>query len=93
MHTKGEWSYYIAKDDLSAQIYTTKFSNPIAVVNSYSYGNGPSRAERNANARLLSSAPELLEALQKIEQQLDYGQIDMALSIARAAIQSATRTA
>lgn len=36
------------------------------------------------------AAPDMLAVLNKIEQQLDYGQLDAALKIARAAIAKAT---
>lgn len=39
---------------------------------------------------LIAAAPELLEALHKIEQQLDYGQIDAARRLATDAIAKAT---
>lgn len=42
--------------------------------------------EMRANARLIAAAPELYQAVVQAEQQLDYGQIDAALSILRAAI-------
>jgi hypothetical protein len=45
--------------------------------------------EMTANALLIASAPDLLEALEKIEQQLTYGQIDAALHIAQQAINEA----
>ena len=40
-----------------------------------------------ANARLIAAAPDLVVMLEKIEQQLDYGQSDAALKLARAALQ------
>lgn len=42
-----------------------------------------------ANANLIAAAPEMLEALHKIEQQLDYGQIDAARRLATDAIAKA----
>lgn len=40
-------------------------------------------------ARLFAAAPDLLAALEQIEQQLDYGQSEAALRIARAALAKA----
>ena len=41
------------------------------------------------HARLIAAAPKMLDALEQIEQQLDYGQISMALKIARLIIAEA----
>ncbi len=46
-------------------------------------------AEQRANARLIAAAPEMLNALHKAEQQLDYGQFDAAQDVLRAAIAKA----
>jgi hypothetical protein len=42
-----------------------------------------------ANARLIAAAPSMLDALERAEQQLDYGQYDAAMGILRAAITAA----
>ncbi len=42
--------------------------------------------EAHANALLIAAAPALRDALEKAEQQLDYGQVDAALVIIRAAL-------
>lgn len=52
-------------------------------------GNEAKCEERDANARLIAASPTMLDALEKAEQQLDYGQVDAALKIIRAALSSA----
>ena len=44
---------------------------------------------KEANAALIAAAPDMLAALEKAEQQLDYGQFDVAQDILRAAIAKA----
>ncbi len=71
-HTPGPW-----------RIQATIYSRQPQIVNEH----GAFVADTDAhNAHLIAVAPEMLEALEKIEQQLDYGQIQAALIIARAAI-------
>jgi hypothetical protein len=50
------------------------------------HGDQDERPEGAANARLIEAAPELLDALERIEQQLNYGQTAAAHDIACAAL-------
>lgn len=54
------------------------------------YSCGDYRKER-AEAHVMAAAHEMLDALQKAEQQVDYGQYDAAQDIMRAAIAKATK--
>jgi hypothetical protein len=49
--------------DTCRTIYAKGYEQPICRVDSYSKGFGPEKAERDANARLIAAAPDLLEAL------------------------------
>ena len=48
-----------------------------------------SREERDTRAKLLADRAELVAALERIEQTLDYGQFSNALTLARAALAKA----
>jgi hypothetical protein len=75
-HTPGPW-----------RIQTTIYSKQPLIVNEH----GAFVADTDAhNAYLIAAAPDMLAALERIEQQLDYGQTAAALAIARAAIAKAT---
>ena len=67
-HTQGPWKAHIAHADLMthADFVCTESGLHICDVASY----GQSSEKRNANARLISAAPELFEALREIESEL-----------------------
>ena len=95
-HTKGAW--HIGEGNGEGSIFAdsgrTRLESdgttlyPICEIN-----NGWNEAEDAANARLIASAPELLEALRVAESELRYHAATRnseALTIVRAAIQKAT---
>ena len=95
-HTKGAW--HIGEGNGEGSIFAdsgrTRLESdgttlyPICQVN-----NGWNEAEDAANARLIATAPELLEALRVAESELRYHAATRnseALNIVRAAIQKAT---
>ena len=59
-HTKGEW---IAKD---GQIYPQETGKTLALIPYFDEGN----EEHEANQKLIAAAPDLLEALMKIRNEL-----------------------
>lgn len=67
-HTAGPWMVYreAAIDYRPCQIFSQKYESQIALL----CGGGPDKAicgpEERANARLIASAPELLEALKAV---------------------------
>jgi hypothetical protein len=61
-HTKGPWSHPIC--DVAAGIFAELDGQEIQLCRTI---NGRSEEEREANARLIAAAPELLEALDKAE--------------------------
>jgi hypothetical protein len=98
-HTKGAW--HIGEGNGEGSIFAdsgrTRFESggttlyPICEIN-----NGWNEAEDAANARLIATAPELLEALRVAESELRYHAATRnseALTIVRAAIQKATEDA
>lgn len=64
-HTKGEWVLDVAPTSLESTITSTN-GKRICDVKSYRdiYFNDPCEEERDANAKLIAAAPELLDACQ-----------------------------
>ena len=63
--TPGPWSAAAVREGTVVYIQSGQAAR-IADVHSFSHGFGPSRMERDANARLIAAAPDLLAALQAI---------------------------
>lgn len=91
-HTPGLWSTRRSNGDRVVYIQSGQCSR-IADVHSFYRGFGPTRAERDANARLIVAAPVLLEALTELYHKTICGTDDerhAALAAAWAAISEAT---
>ena len=78
-HTQGPWVVKFQESKRGTTHYTDKYwhdqwvikgpdkkHSPVATVRVAGYGMGPSMAVREANARLIAAAPDLLAALEKI---------------------------
>ncbi len=90
-HTPGPWNYHV--DNQSEYTHTiTAVSRPATSPIIADVVKHPSS---EANARLIASAPELLEALENIVDALDMGLHELALAklTARAVITMATEEA
>lgn len=61
--TPGPWE--AVNRDTCQFIYAKGYERAICQVDSYSKGFGPDRDERDANAHLIASAPDIYEALEK----------------------------
>ena len=85
-HTPGPWTigaeYPAPAGGKDVEINAKDHGALALVVVEMESGERPE--ELAANARLIAKAPSMLTALEQIEQQLDYGQSDAALKIARA---------
>lgn len=68
--TPGPWESF--NRDTCQVIYAKGYERAICQVDSYSKGFGPDRDERDANAHLISAAPELYEALKGAIGALEY---------------------
>lgn len=88
-HTPGPWS--VRDADTVAYIQSGRAAR-IADVHSFLPTFGPGREERNANARLIAAAPDMLEALQYIDANPE-AVFSVVLQKVRAAISRATGAA
>lgn len=72
-HTKGEWVLDVAPTSLESTITSTN-GKRICDVKSYRdiCFNDPCEEERDANAKLIAAAPELLESLIELTDALKY---------------------
>ncbi len=90
-HTQGPWVVKFQESKRGTTHYTDKYwhdqwvikgpdkkHSPVATVRVAGYGMGPSMAVREANARLIAAAPDLLAALEAVIEDLE-GNIDGAL--------------
>ncbi len=85
-HTQGPWRVKLqqrmAWDRYVPEHWVIKGPNskhsPIALIRTAGLGMGPSMAVREANARLIAAAPDLLAALEAVIEDLE-GNIDGAL--------------
>jgi len=75
-HTQGPWAVKL-KDRKWVIKGPDKKHSPVALVELEGFGMGPSRAVREANARLIAAAPDLLAALEAVLPDLWDG-IDLA---------------
>ena len=67
-HTQGPWRAHVAHANLVTHSDFVCTESGLHVCDVASYGESPDK--RNANARLIASAPELFEALREIESAL-----------------------
>ena len=85
-HTQGPWVVKFQESKRHTSHYTDKYwhdqwvikgpdkkHSPVATVRVAGYGMGPSMAVREANARLIAAAPDLLAALEAVIEDLEGG--------------------
>jgi len=65
-HTPGEW--YVGHDEVGQGLLV--FSPEGAAVANCGFRHGTKRSEAEANARLISAAPDLLKALEAVRQSI-----------------------
>ena len=85
-HTPGPWKV------ITGAVYTAQSTGKVVPIASMDReaGNGTSLVEREANARLIAAAPELLKALEEIADRLKWGKLaNETEKIARDAIKAA----
>jgi len=83
-HTPGPWVVKFQPRKRETISYTDKYwhdqwvikgpdkkHSPVALVRVEGFGMGPSKAVREANARLIAAAPDMLAALEQAYQQLN----------------------
>ena len=73
MYTKGKWVCIIDETENEHPILSTDANKNIACVNAKSHYGNCDKEEAEANAKLLTAAPLLLDALQKIVEYEDRG--------------------
>jgi hypothetical protein len=74
-HTPGPWE--TRQLTSSTRVYSTEFNNAeICSIQRSRFASGPTTARREADARLIAAAPEMLAALKEIEWMFD-GQEDI----------------
>jgi hypothetical protein len=90
LRTQGSGRFYIKTDDDTHQSLATVFSNK----GDFGCISNPDYEKAKANARLITAAPDLLEALQSlIDMDVAYHRgpkVEEAVEVARAAIAKAT---
>ena len=69
-HTQGEWYVSDIPQEDGRYIYTKE--NPFSAIARVYKGENPHSSNAEANAKLIASAPMLLEALQKVKSELMY---------------------
>ena len=92
-HTPGPWLAVTSDANTVVSIFGKGRPTRIAEVHSYTPGFGPARPERDANAKLIAAAPDLLSALRLMLADFeDYPASERpchAFDVARAAIAKA----
>jgi hypothetical protein len=80
-HTQGPWVVKL-KDRKWVIKGPDKKHSPVALVELEGFGMGPSRAVREANARLIAAAPRMYAALEAlIWQDAHFGEVNDALIV------------
>lgn len=89
-HTAGPWHMYETGTGHSHCVAGPS-DVALATVHSYSNGHGPDRSQREANARLIAAAPELLAALSLVRMSAGWQYLsEESRAIIDAAISKAT---
>lgn len=89
-HTPGPWSCERIWDTPALRIHARVDGGvPVALAEAFTMGR---RGEKEANAKLIAAAPDLLKALEKIVNDGDYTDPEGMTRIARAAIAKVTQS-
>lgn len=78
-YTKGNWNHYrIGSDRFDFGIKSEENNNPICFLPDMHDGYGRSGVQSEANAKLISAAPELYEALSQLVSWIKEGDYDQS---------------
>lgn len=91
-HTPGEWQVKIKAG--TNNLCRIKAGNGSIIADAYCFAEGRSSEEAEANAKLIAACPQLLEALEKLDEAITEGDpgtiTNVLLNYARPAIRKAT---